>query len=45
VLAIASLVVSVFGLPETVAGVAINVVILGAVAYVGFLKPARSAST
>lgn len=45
VLAIASLVVCVLGLPETVAGVAINLVILAALAYVGFLKPARSAST
>lgn len=40
VLAIASLVVCVLGLPEAVAGIAINVVILGAVAYVALLRPA-----
>ena len=44
-LAIASLVVCILGLPETVAGVAINLVVLAALGYVGFLKPDRSAST
>jgi len=40
VLAIVSLVLCVLGLPEAFAGVAINVVILGAVAYIAFLRPA-----
>ncbi len=40
VLAIVALVVCILRLPEAVAGTAINVVILGAVAYVAFLRPA-----
>lgn len=43
VLAIVSLVVCVLGLPETFAGVAINVAILGAVVYAGIPRPRRSA--
>ena len=40
VLAIASLIVCLLGLPETAAGIAINVVIVAAVGYVAFLKRA-----
>lgn len=40
VLAVVSLVVCVLGLPEAFAGIAINVVILGAVGYVAFIRPA-----
>lgn len=40
VLAIASLIVCLLGLPEAVAGIAIDVVILAAVGYVVFLKTA-----
>lgn len=40
ILAIVSLTVCVLGLPEAAPGIAINLVILGAVAYVGFLGPA-----
>ncbi len=43
VLAIVSLVVCTLGLPETFAGIAINVGILGAVVYVGILRPRRPA--
>ena len=43
VLAIVSLVVCVLGLPEAIAGVAINMAILGAVAYGAILRPRRSA--
>lgn len=38
VLAVVSLVVCVLGLPETFAGIAINVVILAVVAYVAFVR-------
>ena len=40
VLAIVSLTVCLLGLPEAAAGVAINVVILAAVGYVGFHRTA-----
>lgn len=43
ILAIVSLVVCILGLPEAFAGIAINIVILGAVAYAAILRPRRSA--
>ena len=42
VLAIVSLIVCLLGLPETAAGIAINVVILAAVGYVAFRKTRSS---
>jgi hypothetical protein len=39
VLAGVSLVLCVLGLPEAFAGIAINVIVLGVVAYVAFLRP------
>ena len=43
ILAIVSLAVCILGLPEAFAGIAINIVILGAVAYAAILRPRRSA--
>jgi len=40
ILAAVSLVVCILGLPEAFAGIAINVIVLGVVAYIAFLRPA-----